>query len=97
MDELNFKSWLRANSYSYKVASDVISRLKNLKRELGYIDFDSNYREDRCRSLLELFKNKGINEDMSALNPTNLPIGKYHLSTYKYSLSLYVRFLDDTI
>ncbi len=97
MNELNFKQWLDANNYSKKLQSDTISRLKKIERELNYIDLDSEFHCDNCEYVLSLFKNKGENIAMQKINPTSLPLGKYQLSTYKYALSLYLKFKKSTL
>jgi len=97
MDELNFRLWLKNNSYSKKVESDVVSRLKKLERELHYIDIEKEYSKDNCSSLLLLFKNKGENKEMTDIDPSSLPIGKYQLSSYKYSVTLYIKYLNSLL
>ncbi len=94
MNEVNFKHWLNDRGYSKKVQSDIVSRLKKIEREFGFIDIDDEYANDKCEKLLSYFKNKGENKDMERLNLPSLPIGKYQLSTYKYSVSLYIKFLN---
>ncbi len=93
MNEINFKLWLNDRGYSKKVQSDIISRLKKIEREFGFIDIDDEYANDKCEKLLSSFKNKGENEEMNRFNSPSLPIGKYQLSTYKYAVSLYLKFL----
>lgn len=93
MNEVNFRLWLNDNGYSKKVQSDIVSRLKKIEREFGFIDIDDEYSNDKCEKLLSSFKNKGENEEMKRFNSLSLPIGKYQLSTYKYAVSLYLKFL----
>ena len=93
MNELDFRLWLNENEYSKKVQSDTISRLKKLERELNYIDIDAEYKNDNCKFLMSVFINKGENNAMRKINPSSLPVGKYQLSTYKYSLNLYIKFI----
>lgn len=94
MNEVNFRLWLNDNGYSKKVQSDIVSRLKKIEREFGFIDIDDEYASDKCEKLLLCFKNKGENEDMEKFNSPSLPIGKYQLSTYKYAVRLYIKFLN---
>ena len=95
MNELMFRKWLADNKYNYKVASDTVSRLKNIEYSVNYCDIDKEYEKDECAYLISLFRNKGQNEDMIALSDNKLPIGKYSLSTYKYALNIYIRFKKD--
>ncbi len=95
MNELQFKHWLSKKEYPKKVQSDTISRLKKLERELNFIDIDVEYKKDKCEYLMSLFINKGENKAMREIIPSSLPIGKYQLSTYKYALSLYVKFIEE--
>jgi hypothetical protein len=93
MNEVNFKLWLNDRGYSKKLQSDIVSRLKKIEREFGFIDIDDEYSNDKCEKLLSSFKNKGENEEMKRFNSLSLPIGKYQLSTYKYAVNLYLKFL----
>lgn len=95
MNELQFRQWLIKNSFSKKVQSDTISRIKKLERELGFIDIDDEHAKDNCAFVLSLFIQKGENKAMEEINPPSLPIGKYQLSTYKYALSLYIKYLHN--
>ena len=95
MNELEFRQWLSNNDVPKKVQSDFVSRLKRFERINGYIDLEEEYEKDNCSFLFSLFKNKGINDDMKKLGANELPIGKYQLSTYKYALSQYVKYLKD--
>lgn len=94
MNEIEFRIWLFHQGISKKVAGDLVSRLKRIEREINYCDIDSEYRNDKCKTLLALFHNKGINDQMNNVI-TTLPIGKYQLSTYKYALKKYLSFLND--
>lgn len=95
MNEIKFRQWLSKNNISKKMQSDLVSRLKRFERINGHIDIEEGYRKDNCSFLFSLFKNKGINNNMKKMGETELPIGKYQLSTYKYALSLYVKYLQD--
>lgn len=94
MNEVNFRLWLNDRGYSKKMQSDIVSRLKKIERQFGFIDIDDEYGNDKCEKLLSSFKNKGENEEMKKINSPSLPIGKYQLSTYKYAVNLYVKFLN---
>ena len=95
MNEVDFRAWLAQNATDKKVASDLVSRLKRLEKEMNHCDIDTEYRSDRCSTLLSYFRKKGLNTEMNALN-TSLPVGKYQLSTYKYALNKYIAFLRET-
>ena len=92
MNELEFKIWLDKNSYSKKMQSDIVSRIKKLERANNFTDIEETIKIDNGLYLLSIFRNKGINEDMAKLNTSYLPIGKYQLSTYKYAVKLYLKF-----
>ncbi len=94
MNELEFKHWLAKEQYSKKIISDTVSRLKKIERINNYIDLDDEYALDQCVRLLSTFRNKGQNEEMNKLDSSSLPIGKYQLSTYKYAINLYIRYLE---
>lgn len=93
MREFDFKLWLYSTNVNKKVASDLVSRLKQLELELS-LDIDLEFEKDHCTSLLTVFCNTGKNEAMAAVGLTSLPIGKYYLSSYKYSLKKYINFLE---
>ena len=90
MNELMFRKWLANNGYNNKVASDTVSRLKKLEHSVNNCDIDSEFKKDNCVYLLSLFFNKGENE-----TDNELPVGKYHLSTYKYALNIYIKFKQE--
>lgn len=96
MNEVDFRAWLNDNGINHKVQSDLISRIKRIKRSLGNCDIDAEYKKDKCAFLLSVFRNAGRNADMERFGNVNLPIGKYHLSVYKYALQKYVCYLDST-
>lgn len=96
MNEMDFRAWLSRQDTNKKVASDIVSRLKRIEREITHHDIDMEYRKDECCELLSLFKNKGINEQMNSFE-TSLPVGNYQLSTYKYALQRYILFLQESI
>lgn len=95
MQEIEFKAWLASNNYSKKVQSDVTSRIKKIERIDNFIDVDNEYYKDNGYELLSIFQNKGENEAMKKLDSSSLPVGKYQLSTYKYAIKLYFKFLEN--
>lgn len=95
MNEVEFRNWLINNGVKTKVVGDTITRLKRLEREIKNCDIDEQYRSDKCEHLLKLFLNMGNNDEMKKHLNTNLPIGKYYMSTYRHALKQYIRFLDD--
>ena len=95
MNELMFRKWLVNNGYNNKVVSDTVSRLKKLEHSVNNCDIDSEFKKDNCAYLLSLFFNKGENENMAQLTDNELPVGKYHLSTYKYALNIYIKFKQE--
>ena len=96
MNELDFRLWLQKKNINNKVISDIISRLKKIERETNFVDLDEHYKNDHCRFLLSLFKNKGENDNLKLFPNANFPVGKYHMNTYRYALNYYIKFLDDS-
>ena len=94
MNELNFRNWMIALGKNKKVTSDTVSRLKRIEKEIGPCDIDNEYQKDRCEKLLELFYKNGDNEAMKSYK-TSLPVGKYHMSTYRLAIRQYVKFCDE--
>lgn len=92
MNEIDFKIWLDQNNYSKKMQSDIVSRIKKLERANNFTDIEEAIKIDNGLHLLSIFRNKGINTDMVKLDTSYLPIGKYQLSTFKYAVSLYIKF-----
>ena len=95
MNEIEFRNWLATNGMNKKVISDYISRLKRIEREINPCDIDEQYRNDKCQYLMKLFIKMGDNEEMKKYPNTDLPIGKYHMSTFRLALKKYVEFLDN--
>lgn len=93
VNELEFRSWLEKEGYSKKLISDTVSRVKRIEAVPIHIDIDDEFAKDRCEHVFSMFRKKGENEEMRRINDSPLPVGKYHLSTYKYAISLYVKFL----
>ena len=95
MNEIEFRNWLINKGTKKKVAGDTISGLKRIEREFKNCDIDEQYRNDKCESLLNLFLNMGNNDEMKKYPNTNLPIGKYYMSTYRLAIKQYIQFSDD--
>ena len=95
MNEIDFTIWLKANGASKKLCSDYVSRLKRVERSIADCDLDTEYSNDRCKSLLSLFLKTGKNAEMSKRMTQSLPIGKYHLSAFSYAIRKYVTFKDN--
>lgn len=93
MNEIDFFNW-KIKTSSLKLTRDACYRLKAIEKSLLSTDIDSEYKKDRCKTILLIFKNKGINNEMETLTDGSLPIGKYYLSTYKQALKQYVTFLS---
>lgn len=96
MNEVEFKNWLIKHGTKRKIASDEVSRLKRIERELKNCDIDEQYRRDKCEYLLKLFLGMGINEEMKKYPNANFPIGKYYMSTFRYALKQYIHFCEET-
>ncbi|MBE7087510.1 MAG: hypothetical protein E7369_04335 [Clostridiales bacterium] len=94
MNEIDFKLYLAKQGFSKKVASDLVSRLKRIEKEFNVQEIDSEYERDKCAYILNLFNKKGLNDDMQTFC-TSLPVGSYQLSTFKYALNNYIKFLDN--
>lgn len=94
MNEIDFKEWLTEQNTPKKVQGDLISRIKRLERAFDNMDIDEEYRKDSCCFILSLFKHKGLNSNMNKFTNTELPIGNYQLSTYKYALKKYIAFIS---
>ena len=97
MNEVEFRNWMKDNGSKTKVISDCISRLKRIEREFDHCDLDKEYHCDRCDSLLSAFENMGQNDNMKKYPNANFPIGKYYMSTYRYSLKKYIAFCEQVI
>ena len=95
MNEVDFRNWMERKSVNRKVQSDVVSRLKKIEREIENCDIDEQYRSDKCKSLMALFLNMGINESMKKYPDANFPIGKYHMSTFRHAIKYYVMFCEE--
>lgn len=92
IDKKNFRNWLIEQGLSNKVASDTISRLKRIEREIDDCDIEEQYHKDKCQYLLKVFAKTGLNDEMKKYPNTTFPIGKYYMGTYRVSLKKYIRF-----
>lgn len=97
MNEVDFRNWLVKNDVNKKVQSDIVSRIKKIEKEIENCDIDEQYRRDKCEYLMSLFLNMGKNDEMKKYPSAELPIGKYHMSTFRYAIKYYVRFCSDTL
>lgn len=96
MNEVEFKNWMIKNDVNRKVQSDIISRIKKVEREIDHCDIDEQYRSDKCESLMALFLNMGINEEMGKYPNANFPIGEYYMSTFRHAIKYYIMFCDES-
>lgn len=94
MDEIGFRIWLSKANYNKKVQGDSISRLKRIERELE-IDLDEQYKKDNMEDIMKAFLNMGNNEQMSKYGNVDFPVGKYYMSTYRYSLKQYIKYKNE--
>lgn len=95
MNEVDFKNWLVKENVNQKVRSDIVSRIKKIEKEIENCDIDEQYHSDRCEYLMSLFLNMGLNDKMKKFSNANFPIGKYHMSTFRYAIRYYVSFCDE--
>lgn len=93
MNELKYRSWAKENGKSNKTICDDISRIRKIERELNLL-LDDEYHKDKCVYVLSLFDKTGNNDEMKKYN-TTLPVGKYFISAYKYSIKKYIAYLND--
>lgn len=94
MNEIEFKNWMFKKNINPKVQSDIISRLKKIEAEIDHCDIDEQYHNDQCKHLMSLFLKMGINEEMKKYPNANFPIGKYHMSVFRYALKQYILFCE---
>lgn len=92
MNEVDFRNWMTKNSINKKVQSDIVSRLKRIEHEINNCDIDEQYRKDKCIYLMSIFLKMGVNSEMDKVPNVKLPIGKYHMSTFRYALKKYIEF-----
>lgn len=95
MNEIEFRNWMMKNDVNRKVQSDVVSRIKKIEREIENCDIDEQYRRDKCESLMALFINMGLNEEMKKYPEAKFPIGKYYMSTFRHAIKYYVAFCEN--
>ncbi len=95
MNQFDFYIYLVSHGVPKKVCSDHVSKIKRIEKSIKNCDLDDEYYKDCCSYLLSLFENKGENEKMEKALIGNLPIGKYTLSTFTYSIRKYITFMDD--
>ena len=94
MNEVEFRGWLEESGKNRRVIGDTISRMKKLQRELG-INLDDEFKKDKCETIMNaLTVNKGDNDIMKKYGDVNLPIGKFTLGTYRYSLKSFIAYKE---
>lgn len=91
INEIDFLNWLAKNGVSKKMQSDFRSRIIRFERATD-LSIDEEFHKDKGSFVLSLFDNKGENERMKKINPSDLPIGKYNLATIKLALRKYFDF-----
>ena len=79
---------------SKKVCSDHIARLKRIEKSIEFCDLDDEYEKDKCESLLKLLSKKNNDEELKKRIIGHLPVGKYTMNTFKYSLRKYINYLE---
>lgn len=94
MNEIFFRAFLISKNYSKKICSDFVSRIKRLENSIENCDVDDEYDKDRCKMLLSLLEKNGVNEKLKKVQTGSLPIGKYSMSTFRYSVKKYIEFRD---
>lgn len=97
MNEIEFRNWLTKNNVNKKVQSDIVSRIKKIEREIKNCDIDEQYRTDKCKYLMSLFSNMGLNDEMKKQVQANFPIGKYHMNTFRYAIKHYINFCNEQL
>ena len=83
MNEVDFRNWLVKNDVNRKVQSDIVSRIKKIEKEIENCDIDEQYRSDKCESIMALFLNMGINDEMKKY-PIKNPKEKKHFNISNY-------------
>ncbi len=97
MREIDFYNWLKDKNTPSKRCSDFKARVKKVENCLKDCNLDMEYKKDKCVSLLRLFDKTGQNIEMKERHIGGLPIGDYHLASYKYSVNKYIDFLNATV
>ena len=94
MNEVEFRGWLEESGKNKRVISDSVSRMRTLQRELG-VNLDDEFEKDKCETIMNaLTINKGDNDIMKKYGDVSLPIGKFTLGTYRYSLKSYIAYKE---
>ncbi len=96
MNEVDFRNWMISKNVNRKVQSDIVSRIKKIEREIENCDIDEQYRSDKCESLMAMFLNMGINNEMEKYPSANFPIGKYYMSTFRHAIKYYIMFCKES-
>ena len=94
MDQIGFYNYLLRQGVEKKVCSDHVSRLKRIEKALKNCDLDEEYLKDRCKSLVVMMYKKNSKLEIKKRLIGTLPIGSYTMSTYRYSINKYIKYLD---
>ena len=96
MSIVDFSNWLLSNGTNKKVASDIVSRLKRINRELmeqpTYTTIAMQYQKDKCEELTKSFGKDNYN---NIFPYSKLPFGSPSIASYKHALKKYLLFLED--
>lgn len=95
MDEVGFLNFLRSKGIDKKICSDHISRIKRVEKCIADCEIEEEYRKDRCSQLLSYFEKKS-SEKIKKVLIAPLPIGRYSMNTFRYSIKRYIEFLDNS-
>lgn len=97
MNTVEFNNWLLSNGTNKKVASDIVSRLKRIDRDLLYSEsstsVDEQFNIDSCSSLLECLS-KNNRDANNIIQNSSLPVNKTEISNYKSALKKYIKYLE---
>ena len=96
MNENEFREWLKSNGKNKRVIGDSVSRMRTLQRELG-VNLENEYKKDKCETIMRaLTIDKGENDIMKQYGAVSLPIGKFTLGAYRYSLKNYISYKNSS-
>ena len=96
MNENEFRGWLESSGKNKRVIGDSVSRMRTLQRELG-VNLENEYKKDKCETIMRaLTIDKGDNYIMKKYGEVNLPIGKFTLGAYRYSLKNYINYKNSS-
>ncbi len=96
MNTVDFNNWLLSKGKRKKVASDTVSRLKRIDKELlnstYHTTVDEQYNIDKCENLLNSFNLKYPDKKKLLLG-SSLPINNPEIANYKSALKKYMEYL----